>query len=183
MKDKLLKDKTKLLKSSLKNVDIQIDHKERMNYIQTVAAKNFFFANNDICDFNFFSIVKKNILKVNFEFDYYNKIKSNCNIEIDQKLKNEPRIYCSFHYGSYKLINCILNENNIDYAVVVNHTIIESLAKYLDYHKTLKDNNKLSNSFELIDANSNSSIIQMIKMLKKGKSLLIYRWRKWFKRF
>ncbi len=87
-------------------------------------------------------------------------------------LKNHPVIICTFHTGSYRLINLFLARHKISYSLVVGKDIIEKEGKmFLRIHEELSGN---PDSLKLINAESPGSGIQMLKDLKKGRSLLIY---------
>ncbi|WP_353101568.1 hypothetical protein [Myroides odoratus] len=157
-----------------KDIEGSLDHTERLSFLQCISSKKSFFKENNLDNLSFYIDVRANSILADYEFNNYDKITKYINIESLIKLDNTPKIYCSFHYASYKLINSILNINNIDYCVVANKSIIEGSDRYISLHSTMKQKHKLSNSFSMINANSNSSLIQMIRCLKKGKSLLIY---------
>lgn len=94
--------------------------------------------------------------------------------EIDHLLLEKPSIICTFHSGSYRLLNTFLMQRQIPYALVAARTIIQKQKD--SYHETF---NKLHLSylyhdFTLIEAESAHCGLQMLRALKEGKSLLIY---------
>ncbi len=91
-----------------------------------------------------------------------------------QLLKTQPSIICTFHTGSYRIINSLLVQKNISFSLVLGSSIIAAEGEsYLLRYKTLTKKNKNA-GLTIIDAENPNSGLQMIRELKKGKSLLLY---------
>lgn len=163
----------KIVFNNIKNVDDYFE-KSRLEYLQCISSKkNYFNFLENINNFDFYFNVKLHQAYTENDFNNYDKSKIKIQSQLDTF--TGPKIYCSFHFGSYKIINNILHEKNIDYSVVANKIIIDtSRDKFSKIHNDAKIKYNINNFFELIDANSNSGIIKMIRTLKEGKSLLIY---------
>ncbi|MEO5995405.1 MAG: hypothetical protein ABIN89_01820 [Chitinophagaceae bacterium] len=87
-----------------------------------------------------------------------------------QELKSNPHVIATFHFGSYRQINSLLLEHDVPFALVISSaTISEQSREFLK-----KSQEYFNKSFTLIDAESPSCLISMIKEIKKGKSLVIY---------
>jgi lauroyl/myristoyl acyltransferase len=87
-------------------------------------------------------------------------------------LKKYPQIICTYHYGSYRLINHLLALTGIPFALIVSSEVIK---KQGDLINTLYAKFKTTNSsFNVIDAESRTSAIQMLRALTSGKSLVVY---------
>lgn len=87
----------------------------------------------------------------------------------------KPRIYCTFHLGSYRMIPISLLKNNVDLAIVLaKDTLAEQSRSISKAHEELKKKLGLSNTLEFINAEDSSGVINMIKAIKNGKSLLFY---------
>jgi lauroyl/myristoyl acyltransferase len=89
-------------------------------------------------------------------------------------LKEKPTIISTFHTGSYRIINHFLTKNQVPYALVIARDVLKkqgALIKklYSDYY-----DGYLCDELVLIDAEDATSGIQMIREIKKGKSLLLY---------
>lgn len=99
----------------------------------------------------------------------------NLTTQIWSLLNKGASIICTFHTGSYRLINLFLAKNKIPFSLVVSKEMIAVEGDSLkEMYEML---NKLDNSHEglkLIDAESPSSGLQMIKDLKQGRNLVIY---------
>ncbi len=92
--------------------------------------------------------------------------------EIERTLKNQAAIICTFHTGSYRLINQVLIEKGIHYSLVVSHEVVENEGKgFKDTFKRLAGNGPMPG---IIDAESPGASLRMIRELKTGRSLLIY---------
>jgi lauroyl/myristoyl acyltransferase len=87
--------------------------------------------------------------------------------------KLHQSIFCSFHLGSYRLINLFLIKYKIAYTLVISKRLLKEQGNdYLDFYTKQCDSDEVR--FEVIDADSPTSTINMVKHLKKGRSLLIY---------
>lgn len=85
-------------------------------------------------------------------------------------LKSGPCIICTFHLGSYRLLNLLLAKHNIPFALVVSENVVETQGKvFADLHQQFSQTD-----MTLISAEAPGSALKMLKELKKGKNLLIY---------
>lgn len=90
------------------------------------------------------------------------------------QLKSAPKIICTFHYGSYRLINMLLAKNAIPFALVVSSSVIArqgaGIANLFASYSSSAD----SSNFKIIDAEAATSVLQMLRALKLGYSLIVY---------
>ena len=88
-------------------------------------------------------------------------------------LKKTPSIICTFHLGSYRLINLLLGKHKILFSLVVAKSVIDKHGDSFqsDFQRTTAENIQ---PLELIDAEHPGSALQMIKAIKKGKCLVVY---------
>jgi lauroyl/myristoyl acyltransferase len=85
----------------------------------------------------------------------------------------ETAIYCSFHYGSYRSVGAALYEKEISFSIVASKSVFdESVSILQDLTKNSFKNKNIE--IDIINANDNSALRQMISSLRRGKSLLIY---------
>lgn len=92
--------------------------------------------------------------------------------EVPEMFKN-PHIICTYHTGSYRMINLWLIKNHLPFALVIGEESMQ--AEGVEFMEFYKKNNMLDTSgLEVINANSGSSTLQMIRALKAGKSLVVY---------
>lgn len=89
-------------------------------------------------------------------------------------LKSNPGIICTFHFGSYRLINLLLTTRGIPFSLVVSRTVINMQgASISDLYNHYKSEQSESN-IQIIDAEAPASALQMLRTLKSGKSLVVY---------
>lgn len=92
---------------------------------------------------------------------------------VNNSYKLHQSIFCSFHLGSYRLINLFLIKNKIAYTLVISNRLLKEQGDdYLDFY--IKQRHSDEVGFEVIDADSPTSTMNMVKHLKNGRSLLIY---------
>lgn len=114
-----------------------------------------------------------------FEQSFYDLpdyvVYENLNAQIWQILKKQTSVICTFHTGSYKLINIFLSKNKIPFSLVISKEVIATQGD--TFKKMFEEFNNGDNNQEalrLIDAESPNSILQMIRDLKRGRNLVIY---------
>jgi lauroyl/myristoyl acyltransferase len=94
--------------------------------------------------------------------------------EIKDLLLEKPSIICTFHSGSYRLLNTFLMQRQVPYALVAARNILQKQRNsYLETFDHLHLS-YLYHEFTLIEAESPSCGLQMLRALKEGKSLLVY---------
>lgn len=99
----------------------------------------------------------------------------NLNSQIWNLLKKRTSIICTFHTGSYRLINLFLAKNEIPYSLVVSKDVIATQgSSFKEMFKELNKSENTEEALKLIDAESPTSILQMIRDLKSGRNLVIY---------
>jgi len=98
----------------------------------------------------------------------------NSNIDAFEFLKTQPSIICTFHLGSFRLINYVLGKNGINYTLMVSDAALKEHQH--NYQKIYEQHNYYAEGekFNIISAQSPHSGMQMLRELKKGKSLLVY---------
>jgi Lauroyl/myristoyl acyltransferase len=94
---------------------------------------------------------------------------------LDFTQSKTPRIFCTFHMGSYRLINLLLYWHGIDFVLVLSkETLKEQKEQYLKAYDDIRKLRGMNSTFEFIEAENPSSMLSMVRALKKGKSLLFY---------
>ena len=98
----------------------------------------------------------------------------NCSDEMVSLLKNGPTIVCTFHTGSYRLLNLFLMKNKIPYSLVVGKNVVEQEGDaFMEIYNSLPGNAD-ENNFGIIDAENATVGLQMLRAIKNGRSLLLY---------
>ncbi|WP_128548344.1 hypothetical protein [Larkinella soli] len=86
-----------------------------------------------------------------------------------------PHIYCTFHLGSYRLLTSYLYRNGLDLALLVSSGTNQGQGKEIwETIRGLQKKHKLTNSFQILEAEQSSSTLQIIRELKAGTSLVIF---------
>lgn len=98
----------------------------------------------------------------------------NLSSEILSQLQNKPTIICTFHTGSYRVLNLFLTRNKIPYSLVIGKDILQQEGDtFYSLYNGLPGNNQ-EGGFNIIDAEKANVGLQMLRELKKGRSLLLY---------
>lgn len=92
----------------------------------------------------------------------------NLSEETLKMLKEQPCIISSFHFGSYRLLNAYLAENNIAYTAVCPKAILEKEEEM--FRKNLFSNKDA----KFIELESPALGLKIIKELKNGRSVFLY---------
>lgn len=89
-------------------------------------------------------------------------------------LKGTPSIICTFHTGSYRLINLFLLKNEVPYTLVISKNVIA--AQGFTFRNLFSEllENKPKAEFKMIDAEDKGSGFQLLRELKNGRTLLVY---------
>lgn len=90
------------------------------------------------------------------------------------QLKTKPAILCTFHYGSYRLINMALASHAIPFALVVSSSVLTKQREGIQNLYTTYTANNAQTTFKIIDAESPTSALQMLRAIKQGYSLVVY---------
>ncbi len=99
-----------------------------------------------------------------------------------QKAQNgQPSLFCCFHLGSYSLLPTLLTYEELNFGFLLNKTLMTRKAeRFSAAHKMLckeieVQKSQVANStMQLINVEENKGIWQAIRMLKEGKSLIVY---------
>jgi KDO2-lipid IV(A) lauroyltransferase len=90
--------------------------------------------------------------------------------------KGTPYIFCTYHIGSYRMLNSILAINDIEYSLVTDSQYIKEQGdKAKELFKTIKKEFLQKDAeLDILDAESPSIGLQAIRRLRNGTSLLFY---------
>ena len=95
----------------------------------------------------------------------------------DDVLKKEysPKIYCTYHLGSYRLLTSVLFRNGVDCVLLVGSNMNRSQSDGMAEHiEGLRQKYGLTNVFRVVEAGSPSAGLTVLRELKAGKSLIVY---------
>lgn len=114
-----------------------------------------------------------------FEQSFYDLpdyvVYENLNRDVRRLLEKGGSIICTFHTGAYRLINLFLAKHKLPFTLVLSKEAMETQGR--DFEKMFAEINKGDTGradLKLIDAESPSSALNMIKDIKKGRNLVIY---------
>jgi len=83
-------------------------------------------------------------------------------------------VVCTFHTGSYRIINQLLIKNNIPYTLVIASSVLKTQGAELQMIYGQLSGKGGPGNFDLIDAESPGAGLKMLRELKKGKNLVLY---------
>lgn len=88
----------------------------------------------------------------------------------------KPVLFCTFHYGSYGLINGLLASRGIDFALPVSSQIFQQLKPRYDRNMQLLQAQSPAalGQMQLLDAEASTLLLQLRRKVKAGHSLLFY---------
>ncbi|QNK62331.1 hypothetical protein H7F33_17575 [Pedobacter sp. PAMC26386] len=96
------------------------------------------------------------------------------NIAALKDAKESPKIFCTFHMGSYRYIYYLLIKEKIDFSVIIDDKTLTTQGEILNsIYEEFKDVES-PGYLKLLNAESSSIGIQMIREIKSGKCLLLY---------
>jgi lauroyl/myristoyl acyltransferase len=98
----------------------------------------------------------------------------NMHDEIWDLLKKGGAILCTFHTGSYRIINQVLIKHKVPFTLVIAKSILDSQGDQFNRLHQRFSGDQDGGSFGIIDAESPSSGLQMLREIKRGRNLVLY---------
>ncbi len=92
-------------------------------------------------------------------------------------LKKEagPKIYCTYHLGSYRLLTSVLFRTGVDCVLLVGNNMNRTQGGEMTEHiEALRTKHGLTNAFRVVEAGSPAAGLTVMRELKAGKSLIVY---------
>jgi len=89
-------------------------------------------------------------------------------------LKTKPAVICTFHTGSYRILNLFLIRHNIPYSLVMGTSIVQQEGALFHNLYNNLPGIQSTESFKIFDAEASTVGLQMLRELKRGRSLLLY---------
>lgn len=156
--DDMMVAKFNIVSAGLSNYLPQINHAEHVNIFKNI----FLHQQLSIFEQSFYELP-----------DYV--VYENLNAEVRRLLEKGGAIICTFHTGSYRLINLFLAKNKIPFSLVLSKEAIETQGEsFKKIFTELNSEDPEQANLKLIDAESPESALQMIKDIRKGRCLVIY---------
>lgn len=89
--------------------------------------------------------------------------------------EHSPKIYCTYHLGSYRLLTSVLFRNGVDCVLLVGSNMKRSQGEDLIANSdALRKKHGLTNVFRVIETGSSSAGLAALRELKAGRSLIVY---------
>ena len=89
--------------------------------------------------------------------------------------KTEPVIFCTFHFGSYRLINMLLISRSFDYMLPVeDHIYAVQKDDFLDHSQAYQKHFRSTSQFTVVNAEEPTAALAMARKARAGWSLLAY---------
>lgn len=89
-------------------------------------------------------------------------------------LKTNPAIICTFHTGSYRVINLLLAKYKVPFTLVIGKEITEKEGELFSSLFNDLPGNVDGNNLKIINAENTKAGLQMLRELKQGKTLVLY---------
>lgn len=89
--------------------------------------------------------------------------------------KTEPVIFCTFHFGSYRLINMLLISRSFDYMLPVeDHIYAVQKDDFLGHSQAYQKHFRSTSQFTVVNAEEPTAALAMARKARAGWSLLAY---------
>jgi KDO2-lipid IV(A) lauroyltransferase len=86
-----------------------------------------------------------------------------------------PKIYCTYHLGSYRLLTTVLFRQGVDCVQLLGSNMNRSQGEEItQLFDRIRQKHGLTNVFKIVEAGSPSAGLTMLRELKAGRSLVVY---------
>jgi len=86
-----------------------------------------------------------------------------------------PVIFCTFHLGSYRLLNFLLARRGVDFSLVIDDTAVTLQAgKFKNMFEKIERSSEFPGKFSILNAEKQNIGINMIRTLRGNSSLVLY---------
>ncbi|QJD78724.1 lysophospholipid acyltransferase family protein [Spirosoma rhododendri] len=87
----------------------------------------------------------------------------------------EPRIYCTYHLGSYRLLTSVLLRHGVDCVVLMGNNANRSQGDGIcDHVESLRQERGMASGFRIVETGHPSAALTVLRELKAGKSIIVY---------
>ncbi|MCK8492467.1 hypothetical protein M0L20_11440 [Spirosoma sp. RP8] len=88
---------------------------------------------------------------------------------------DSPRIYCTYHLGSYRILTSLLFRRGVDCVLLLGSNANRHQGEgMIEHAEGLRKKYNLTNIFRIVEANSPSAGLTVLRELKAGRSLIVY---------
>lgn len=86
-----------------------------------------------------------------------------------------PKIYCTYHLGSYRLLTTVLFRQGIDCVQLLGSNMNKNQGEGIrELFDALRQKHDLSNVFQIVEAGSPTAGLSLLRALKAGRSVIVY---------
>lgn len=170
---------TKNVDELLKTMCISKDHILLMNYYYLHSNLRYFAKVNNIDYLDFYRtlLINRDMgWSEAFNSDFLKYLLKNISVkqsdnDMNYELFNRPKIFTTYHFGSYRLLVYYLVKNisNNKLALIIDSNSFKVAPKVCQLINEL-----FGKELKCIDAEKNGSIFEMINFVKKGGSLMFF---------
>lgn len=95
--------------------------------------------------------------------------------EVLTKAKSSPVVFCTFHFGAYRLVNMLLISRGFDYLLPVEERIYAGQRSiFLDHSRAYQQHFRSTSQFTVVNAEEPTAALAMARKARSGWSLLAY---------
>jgi len=86
-----------------------------------------------------------------------------------------PRIYCTYHLGSYRILTSVLLRHGVDCVVLMGNNANRSQGDGIcDHVESLRKERGMASGFRIVETGHPSAALTVLRELKAGKSIIVY---------
>lgn len=86
-----------------------------------------------------------------------------------------PKIYCTYHLGSYRLVASVLFSQGVDCVLLLgNNASRKQGESMMELADALRLKHGLTNTFRIVEAGHSTAGLTVLRELKAGRSLIVY---------
>ncbi|AFM04367.1 Lauroyl/myristoyl acyltransferase [Bernardetia litoralis DSM 6794] len=168
---------------SFENKEIEKEFYKKNSYLFATTSASLFRLLPQIPYSKHKSIFEKlffNLQLLNLEEKYVENFAENFEIidtenSLNKAQQGQPFLFCCFHTGAYSIIPALLANNYLDFGFLSNKTLTEKKGThFLEVHRNYCKKHNIKSTIQLINVEENKGIWKAIRMLKEGKSLIVY---------
>jgi lauroyl/myristoyl acyltransferase len=92
-----------------------------------------------------------------------------------ENISQQPRIYCTYHLGSYRMLTSLLFRQGVDCVLLVGQNAKATQGAEMQAHiDALRQQRGYTNEFRIVEAGGPASVLTLLRELKAGRSLIVY---------
>lgn len=94
---------------------------------------------------------------------------------LERAARGEPFLFCTFHSGSYRLVNVVLGSAGVSFSLVIAQDTLNTQGEeYLQVYESFKARTASRIQMDLLNAEASNIGLQAMRRIRGGRSLLFY---------